>query len=101
MAYRTTGFSWKSDYSVILSQDETKADIGGWVTIDNNSGKKYLNAKLKLIAGDVNTVNNQPVAVPMYAMPTIAMASNAAPTFSEKSFSDFHLYTLSQPVTLN
>jgi hypothetical protein len=43
-----------------LNNDETKADIGGWVTIDNRSGKRYLNAKLKLIAGDVNTVNNQP-----------------------------------------
>ena len=41
-----------------LSKDETVSDIGGWVTIDNNSGKMYENAKLKLIAGDVNTVQN-------------------------------------------
>lgn len=33
--------------------------MGGWVTIDNNSGKKYENAKLKLIAGDVNTVRTK------------------------------------------
>ena len=58
VAYRTTGFSWKSDYSMTLNKDETLSDIGGWVTIDNNSGKKYENAKLKLIAGDVNTVQN-------------------------------------------
>lgn len=43
-----------------LSDDEKVADIGGWVTIDNNSGKKYVDAKLKLIAGDVNTVNQSP-----------------------------------------
>ena len=62
MAYRTTGFSWKADYSITLNQLEDKADLGGWVTIDNHSGKRYLNAKLKLIAGDVNTVqNNQPM----------------------------------------
>jgi len=41
-----------------LSSDEKKADLGGWVTIDNNSGKKYVDTKLKLIAGDVNTVSN-------------------------------------------
>ena len=58
VAYRTTGFSWKADYSATLNADETKADIGGWVSIDNRSGKKYVNAKLKLIAGDVNTVKN-------------------------------------------
>ena len=51
VAYRTTGFKWKADYSLSLNSDETRADIGGWVTIDNNSGKKYVNAKLKLIAG--------------------------------------------------
>ena len=60
MAYRTTGFSWKADYSLTLNQDETQADLGGWVSIDNRSGKRYLNAKLKLIAGDVNTVSNSP-----------------------------------------
>ena len=60
VAYRTTGFSWKSDYTIVLDKTDTKGDIGGWVTIDNNSGKKYENAKLKLIAGDVNIVNNQP-----------------------------------------
>ena len=58
VAYRTTGFSWKSDYSLTLNGDETKADVGGWVTIDNNSGKRYKNTTLKLIAGDVNTVKN-------------------------------------------
>lgn len=100
VAYRTTGFSWKADYSVILNAAETKADIGGWVTIDNYSGKKYQNAKLKLIAGDVNTVSNAPSPVAR-GVPMMAMsAAPAGPTFSEKSFSDFHLYTLSEPVTL-
>jgi hypothetical protein len=86
-----------------LNGDETKADIGGWVTIDNYSGKRYLNTKLKLIAGDVNTVNNQPQfeAMPMMMKTNAVMADEAAPSFSEKSFSDFHLYTLSDPVTLN
>ena len=59
MAYRTNGFKWKADYFVNLDEKEEKADIGGWVTIDNNSGKKYENAKLKLIAGDVNKVSNE------------------------------------------
>lgn len=59
VAYRTTGFAWKADYIVTVNDKETKADVGGWVTIDNNSGKKYVNAKLKLIAGDVNVVKPQ------------------------------------------
>jgi hypothetical protein len=94
VAYRTTGFSWKSDYSLTLNGDETKADVGGWVTIDNNSGKRYQNAKLKLIAGDVNTVQNNPS--PVYKTYNMALErSDSAPSFSEKSFSDYHMYTLS------
>lgn len=58
LAYRTSGFEWKSDYILTVNEKETEADFTGWVTIDNNSGKKYKDAKLKLIAGDVNTVSN-------------------------------------------
>lgn len=57
ISYRATGFSWKADYLMTLNENEDKVDFGGWVTIDNNSGKNYENTTLKLIAGDVNTVN--------------------------------------------
>jgi hypothetical protein len=56
VAYRATGFSWKADYLITLNENETKISLSGWVTIDNNSGKKYADAKIKLIAGDVNVV---------------------------------------------
>jgi hypothetical protein len=68
------------------------------VTIDNYSGKRYLDAKLKLIAGDVNLVRSAPAPQPMMAFR--GGSGNGTPSFSEKSFSDFHLYTLSEPVTL-
>ena len=54
IAYRASGISWKSDYMMVLNQKEDRVDLGGWVTIDNNSGKKYTNTKLKLIAGSNN-----------------------------------------------
>lgn len=77
------------------------ADIGGWVTIDNNSGKKYVDAKLKLIAGDVNTVSTSYNPPPNIYFARNDLAGGAAPSFEEKSFADYHLYTLSKPVTLN
>lgn len=98
VAYRTTGFRWAADYSLTLNEEETLADIGGWVTIDNNSGKKYVNAKLKLIAGDVNTVSQYETTLVIRGG---FAGGAAAPSFSEKSFADYHLYTLSRPVTLN
>ena len=101
VAYRTTGFSWKSDYSITLNEKESHADVGGWVTIDNRSGKKYENAKLKLIAGDVNTVQNIIYRQVARRAMMKGATSAAPPSFSEKSFSDYHLYTLSEPVSLN
>jgi hypothetical protein len=75
--------------------------VGGWVTIDNRSGKRYQQAKLKLIAGDVNTVrNNNRGGIEAMAMMDGAPMARSAPSFSEKSFSDFHMYTLSEPVDL-
>jgi len=84
-----------------LDETESQADVGGWVTIDNKSGKKYQNAKLKLIAGDVNTVKNVPMLERRPRIMRKSIAHKPAPTFSEKSFSDYHLYTLSDPVSLN
>ena len=80
VAYRTTGFKWKSDYSIVLDQAEKKADVGGWVTIDNWSGKMYENAKLKLIAGDVNVVSNNRGRIPApMAKSSFAIQSSAPP----------------------
>jgi hypothetical protein len=57
VSYRTSGLSWKADYILVLDEAEEMADMTGWVSIDNLSGKRYENTTLKLIAGEVNTVN--------------------------------------------
>ena len=62
VSYRATGFSWTATYIANLNPDETKMDFTGWVTIDNQSGKRYENALLKLIAGDVK-MNTQQVVI--------------------------------------
>ena len=36
----------------------------------------------------------------MMGMPEVS-AMSSAPSFSQKSFSDFHMYTLSQPTSIN
>lgn len=101
VAYRTSGFSWRADYSLTLNGDESGGDFGGWVSIDNRSGKRYKNARLKLIAGEVNVKTNANMG--NSTLPTMVLAKTyggSSPSFSEKSFSDYHLYTLSEPVTL-
>jgi len=97
-SYLTGGISWRADYVVTLSEKDDRANLAGWVTIDNHSGATYRNASLKLVAGDVNRVQDQPPRLAK-AMRVEAMAA-AAPQFQEEAFFEYHLYTLQRPSTI-
>ncbi|MBF0558305.1 MAG: DUF4139 domain-containing protein [Nitrospirae bacterium] len=98
VAYLTNGISWKADYVLILDSKDKKADLSGWVTIENRSGAEYRNAHMKLVAGDVNRVREGY----MIPAPTPAAYANkaAAPSFKEESFFEYHIYTLNRPSTI-
>ena len=104
ISYLCDGLSWDVDYNCIWNPETKKLDINSWVTIKNYSGKKFENVKLKLMAGDVNkTISPQHAKslarVAMYDS-NVDMALEAIPEFNEKSFNDFHLYTLDQNVSI-
>jgi len=91
--YQTDGITWRSDYNLVLNEDDTMADLGAWVTLMNLSGAAYKNAQLKLIAGDVQRVEpQQRYGGRMYAAQA-EMARDSA-GFEEKSFFEYHMYTL-------
>ena len=46
--------NWNADYVLTVGRDEKTADLDGWVTLVNNSGAAYKNAKLQLVAGEVH-----------------------------------------------
>ncbi len=92
-SYLTQGLNWRSDYVVVVNQNDTKADLNGWVTLTNNSGTAYRNAELKLVAGDVNRVRDESMAVKSARVAEMAGAA-AQPQFQEQAFFEYHLYTL-------
>ena len=100
-SYLTGGITWKADYVMVLDPTDTKADLTGWVTIDNRSGATYGNAALKLVAGDVNRApegrRNQR-ALEMAAK--AASMQDAAREFTSEGFFEYHLYTLDGRTTL-
>lgn len=98
VTYTTGQIGWKADYSAILNAAENALDISGWVTIDNQSGATYKDAIVKLIAGDVRRVEEPQ---PMRAMGLKYEMAAAAPAFEEKSFMEYHIYTLQRPSTIN
>ncbi len=97
--YLTNGINWRADYVVTLNDKDDKADLSGWVTIDNKSGAAYKDAHIKLVAGDVNRVKDEA----MYQRGMLKAAEAAAkpaPQFKEEEFFEYHIYTLQRPATV-
>jgi len=99
VSYLTTGINWHAEYVAVSKADDKQLEISGWVSIDNKSGAAYENAKLKLVAGDVHRVE-PPRPVMIHAESAMLAKAAAAPQFEEKSFFEYHLYTLQRRATL-
>ena len=98
LSYLTSGLSWRADYVAELNANDDQLDLNGWVTLTNQSGAAYPNAKLQLVAGDLNRVRDaQPV--PRATMAMAAKVADAAEMQQESLF-EYHLYTLQRPTTL-
>jgi len=99
LSYLTGGLGWKADYVAELSAKDDKLDLNGWVTLTNQSGTSYRNAKLQLVAGDVNRVREEVgYALRDGRIPMPAMAP--APSMKEEGLFEYHLYTLGRPTTM-
>lgn len=92
-SYLANSLSWNADYVLTVARDDKSADLDGWVTLINNSGTAFHNAKLQLVAGDLNRVAN---ARDVTRLETFAKAqAAAAPSqFQQENFSEYHLYSL-------
>jgi len=102
VSYQTQGMTWWSDYNLTFAEatgNRCRMDIGAWVSIINQSGASYADAKLKLVAGDVHRATA--VGAANTALPASkAMAREEVNGFAEKSFFEYHLYTLGRATTL-
>ena len=98
VAYLSNGFTWEASYNLVATDKSDLLDVVGWVTMNNQSGMNFNDAKIKLMAGDVNRVQTSHVNAFGGAAGGRAMMAEAVVT--EKSFDEFHLYTLGNPATL-
>jgi hypothetical protein len=102
LAYITRGMSWEADYNIVAPENGDLLDIVAWVTLSNRSGKTFNDARIKLMAGDVNKV--QPAG--LYASRggggggNGGGGSSGGPPVTERTFDEYHLYTLARPSTL-
>jgi len=93
--------TWEADYNVVSPENTDTVDLVGWVTMDNQSGKTFENAKIKLMAGDVNKIQpeNEDNGIVFYGGAIRARAGETPPV-TEKAFDEYHLYTLQRATTL-
>ncbi|MCA9292186.1 MAG: DUF4139 domain-containing protein [Phycisphaerales bacterium] len=99
VGYVTNGMTWNADYNIVAPESGSQVDLLGWVTINNQTGKTFEDAKIQLMAGDVNRVQPQMqyAGAPMAAR---AMYDAQEKTVTEKAFDEFHLYTVERKTTL-
>jgi hypothetical protein len=98
-SYLTKNVNWSADYVLTVGRDEKAADLDGWVTLANNSGVAYDNAKLQLVAGDVHRTE-PPLNGRVYADVAALTRAAPAPAFEQENFSEYHLYTLARRASI-
>lgn len=98
-SYLASNLAWNSDYVLTVGRDDKAADLDGWVTISNNSGTAFHNARLQLVAGDLNRIQNAPMAA-MQAGAAMEMKAKRADQFAQENFSEYHLYTLGRKTSV-
>lgn len=99
LSYMSGGFSWQATYNVVAPEKGETVSLNGWVTVKNHSGTGFKEANLKLVAGDVN-VHREALAHLMDGASLGKSMRSAPAPVTEKSFDDFHLYTLPRPLTI-
>ena len=96
-SYLTNGMNWRADYVLLVDANDAKGDLQGWVTLTNSSGATFEEARLQLVAGDVNRVSEDRNYALAGAMARKDAASESE--FKEQGFFEYHLYTLQRPAT--
>ena len=92
ISYLAGQLSWSANYVALLDKGDAKLDLTGWVTLTNNSGTSFRDAGLKLVAGDVNVVQEEFRGRGGIMMDGMAKAE--AQQFKQTDLFEFKLYTL-------
>jgi hypothetical protein len=107
-SYVTWGMNWTADYNLVAPEEGDVLEVIGWVTIHNQAGKSFENARIKLMAGEVSKLlpQNGPADAfeRIFGIAGGAIGGGAYPVppqVSEKPFEEYHLYELHRPTTLH
>jgi len=99
ISYQTAGMGWECEYVAVLKDKDSKLDINAWVSVDNRSGKTYQDAKLKLVAGDIQRAPKEYMRKSSLGGQS-DYAAYSSVEFEQREMFEYHIYELSVPTTL-
>jgi hypothetical protein len=99
VAYQATQMGWHVDYRARVNPAGDRLDLAGWITVTNGTGTSFKDARVKLLAGDVHLVKEGHELTPDSAEKSEVQGYDKK-QFTEKSFSEYHLYELSRTATI-
>ncbi len=100
VSYLTNGISWTAEYVAVTDKNDNTIELTGWTNIENNSGKTYEDAQIKLMAGDVQILRDNARRGRGKNRPSLMIESSNGSQFEEQAFYEYHLYTLQRSSTV-
>lgn len=97
LSYVAGSMSWNASYVLTLSSVAAIGDLKGWASVTNESGARYQDATLKLLAGDVHQADE---VTNDTSDNGLVLDKEVAPPMKEEQLFEYHLYTLQRPATL-
>ncbi|MEO5577571.1 MAG: DUF4139 domain-containing protein [Sphingomicrobium sp.] len=96
--YLTRGLGWSADYVALFNETNGLMDVQGWITLNNQSGTPYVNAKTLLVAGAVASADQQQRYRP--SPPRGGMVQAGTETANRERLGGFYLYPLAERTTI-
>ena len=97
LSYLTPGLGWKADYVTLFDDAKQTIDVQGWITLTNNSGTDYKDAKTLLVAGSPNSGGGRN-SYPQWPSGTIDSAGTESN--DRERLGDYYLYPLVERTTI-
>lgn len=103
LSYLTRGLAWSADYVAMFDEAAGNVALQGWITLTNNSGTTFADARAQLVAGDVNVVGSEAEWWNVYdarrANPGVLRRAGVESSAREQ-LADYYVYPLAQPTTI-
>ncbi len=96
--YLTRGLGWAADYVALFNENNGLMDVQGWITLTNQSGTPYVNARTLLVAGTVAGADQQQRYRPQ--PPRGGMVQAGTETANRERLGGYYLYPLAERTTI-